>query len=139
MRRHRRRLLAVVPEDADDRDGPNSGGAEELASLLTERRAAVEARVHSLRREREDIVASTALVATDDEHDPEGATIAFEREQTAALLGQAEAQLRELDAALQRIQSGRYGRCERCGGEIAPGRLQARPGATTCIGCATRG
>ncbi|MCW2582569.1 MAG: GntR family transcriptional regulator, partial [Klenkia sp.] len=40
-----------------------------------------------------------------------------------------DADLAEIDAALARIASGTYGRCVGCGGDIALGRLQARPHA----------
>src|SRR4051812_22145875 len=73
----------------------------------------------------------------DDEHDPEGATIAFERSQVGALVEQARAHLAEIDAAVARLDDGTYGVCERCGGEIASARLEARPVARTCIGCAS--
>ncbi len=72
----------------------------------------------------------------DDEHDPEGATIAFERSQVGALAEQARQHLVEVDAALVRLDEGTYGVCERCGAAIAPGRLEARPTARTCITCA---
>jgi len=75
----------------------------------------------------------------DDEHDPEGATIAFERAQLAAVLRQATADLDELDAAVRRVDEGTYGACERCRRPIAPARLEARPAARRCIGCATLG
>ena len=72
----------------------------------------------------------------DDEHDPEGATIAFERSQVGSLVEQAKEQLDEVDAALIRLESGRYGTCESCGDAIAEGRLEARPTARLCIRCA---
>ncbi|HEV7951009.1 MAG TPA: TraR/DksA C4-type zinc finger protein [Glaciihabitans sp.] len=75
---------------------------------------------------------------TDDEHDPEGPTLAFERSQSQALLEQSHTHLKEIDAALARMELGRYGICVNCGGEIALGRLQARPQAALCIGCAGR-
>ncbi|WP_306514392.1 TraR/DksA family transcriptional regulator, partial [Janibacter hoylei] len=74
----------------------------------------------------------------DDEHDPEGATIAFERSQVDALARQAREHLREIDAALARLDAGDYGTCERCGRPISAGRLEARPTARTCIDCAGR-
>lgn len=40
-------------------------------------------------------------------------------------------------AALARMAQGRYGICEVCGGEIAPGRLAALPTAVRCIACAS--
>lgn len=72
----------------------------------------------------------------DDEHDPEGQTIAYERSQVAALIEQAERHLAEVEAALARLEQGSYGVCERCGEPIAPGRLEARPTARTCVACA---
>ncbi|WP_411020063.1 TraR/DksA family transcriptional regulator, partial [Salmonella sp. s32443] len=69
----------------------------------------------------------------DDEHDPEGQTIAYERSQLSAMTGQAREQLREIEAALERVRSGTYGVCEVCGRSIAAGRLEARPTARTCV------
>ncbi len=71
----------------------------------------------------------------DDEHDPEGSTIAFERSQLASLLRQLDDRLAEVDAALLRVDAGTYGRCERCGRQIEPERLQARPTARTHVVC----
>ncbi|MGL4743508.1 MAG: TraR/DksA family transcriptional regulator [Dermatophilaceae bacterium] len=72
----------------------------------------------------------------DDEHDPEGQTIAYERSQLAALIGSAQARLTELDAAVSRLAAGTWGRCERCAAPIPPERLDARPAARTCVRCA---
>ncbi|EFQ83746.1 hypothetical protein HMPREF0063_11409 [Aeromicrobium marinum DSM 15272] len=83
------------------------------------------------------IVEAARDTATDDEHDPEGATIAFERSQAGALLAAARRHLADVDAALDRIAAGTYGRCERCGLAVARERLLARPAARTCITCAS--
>jgi RNA polymerase-binding protein DksA len=72
----------------------------------------------------------------DDEHDPEGSTIAFERAQLAAVLDHARDRLAQIDLALERLDAGEYGVCERCGAAIGSERLEARPSATTCISCA---
>lgn len=72
----------------------------------------------------------------DDEHDPEGSTIAFERATVSSLARDAENELRELDEAAQRIAAGTYGTCERCSAPIADARLDALPAARRCIGCA---
>ncbi|SDH49442.1 RNA polymerase-binding transcription factor DksA [Arthrobacter subterraneus] len=69
----------------------------------------------------------------DDEHDPEGSTIAFELSQSATLLRDADARIAELEAALLRLEEGRYGSCEVCGTAIAEGRLEARPWTRFCI------
>lgn len=86
----------------------------------------------------EGIVESADLVATDDEHDPEGHTIAFERQQVAALVRDAQQRLGELEEARRRIDAGDYGRCTECGGPIGAARLDALPGATRCVDCAAR-
>jgi DnaK suppressor protein len=95
-------------------------------------------RMRALEREHAGIVDAAASANTDDEHDPEGATMAFEREHVASLLDQTRDQLGRVEAALRRLDEGSYGTCERCGQPIAAGRLEARPTATMCIGCASR-
>lgn len=45
--------------------------------------------------------------------------------------------MREIEAALVRIQRGDYGECVACGDEITERRLMARPMATHCIDCMT--
>jgi DnaK suppressor protein len=42
----------------------------------------------------------------------------------------------KLERALAKLEEGSYGRCDSCGGEIAPGRLQAAPESVLCIDCA---
>ena len=103
---------------------------------LADERAAALAQVESLTREFEAVVAASAASNADDEHDPEGATIAFERQQIAALLEQARRRLDEAEAALARRDAGDYGICETCGRPIGAERLAARPAARTCIDCA---
>lgn len=105
---------------------------------LTAERADALARVAGLERELRGIVESAALANTDDEHDPEGATIAFERQHAAALLGRAREHLSAIDTALTRLDDGSYGVCERCGRPIGAARLAARPAARACISCASR-
>jgi RNA polymerase-binding transcription factor DksA len=93
----------------------------------------------SLRRDFDAVVAASRDTNADDEHDPEGATIAFERSQVSALVHQAERHLEEIDAACHRWAAGTYGSCERCDGPIGDERLAARPTARTCIVCAASG
>ena len=113
-----------------------SSGPEPRALLAAERASAV-SRVAALERDLAAIIEAASQVNGDDEHDPEGATIAFERQHTAALLDQARDQVSQIDAALGRLTAGSYGRCERCGQPIAAARLAARPTTTTCITCAS--
>lgn len=112
-------------------------GDPELRAALTADRTGTAERIAALSTDLEAIVEASRLVATDDEHDPEGTTIAFERSRTSTLLADARRHLEDLDSALARLEAGEYGRCERCHEPIATGRLLARPTARTCINCAT--
>jgi RNA polymerase-binding protein DksA len=107
------------------------------ADALGAARAAAQAQVEALTREFDAVVAASRSSNADDEHDPEGATIAFERQQVAALLEQARRRLADVDAAVTAVEAGTYGRCESCGRPIGAERLAARPTARTCITCAT--
>ncbi|MCC0100466.1 TraR/DksA family transcriptional regulator [Streptomyces flavotricini] len=106
---------------------------------LADDRADTLARMAALGRDFDGIVASNALVAVDDEHDPEGGTTAFERAHVTSLLTQAREHLEDLDRALERLEHGKYGQCESCGTSIPPERLEVRPAATTCVTCARPG
>ena len=103
--------------------------------LASERRRTL-ARIRAMTRDFDAIVAGSSDSNIDDEHDPEGSTVAFERARTAALLEQARSYLDELDLARSRLDAGIYSVCEHCGGPIGVQRLAARPAARTCVGCA---
>ncbi len=104
------------------------------AELVAER-ARVERRLVALQRDLDEVMAASRDTNADDEHDPEGATIAFERAQVDALARDARRRLAEIDAALLRVEGGSYGVCERCGRPIDPARLEVRPAARTCVAC----
>lgn len=103
---------------------------------LARDRSELLAQITALRADHEELVAAAELVATDDEHDPEGSTIAFERARIAALLDLSQRRLADLDRALERSRAGRYGSCEVCGHAIAAARLAALPSASRCVRCA---
>ncbi len=111
---------------------------DEARNRLTAERVAAAARLAALARDVADIMESAKGGATDDEHDAEGATIAFERAQAMALLEETRLQVATLDSVLARVDDGTYGSCESCGEPIAAERLVARPSATRCITCASR-
>lgn len=92
-------------------------------------------RLRGTRGELDGIVAASTGTNADDEHDPEGATIAFERQQVAALVRAAEDRLAEIEEARVRLAEGDYGRCESCGGPIPGARLELRPTARRCVAC----
>ncbi len=111
-------------------------GSVDPRSQLAELRAATLRRAQNLKESFDGIVEAASDVATDDEHDPEGNTIAWERQQIAGLLDEARAALADIDAAEQRLDEGSYGICMTCGSEIAPARLEALPATPTCVSCA---
>lgn len=43
--------------------------------------------------------------------------------------------IRQISAALDRLDAGTYGQCMRCGSQIAPARLEVVPHASACIDC----
>jgi DnaK suppressor protein len=103
---------------------------------LAEELVGTEQLLAGLHRDLAGLIAASADANADDEHDPEGATIAFERAQLSSLIGQAERRLVELAQARQRLRDGSYGRCEHCGEEIGEPRLLARPATRRCVRCA---
>jgi RNA polymerase-binding transcription factor DksA len=105
---------------------------------LIAQRDEVTARIASIAADLDAVAAASAGSNIDDEHDPEGASVAFEREQLAAIRAQDERQLGEIDQALRRVEAGEYGRCEACGEPIADERLAALPATRWCVNCASR-
>jgi DnaK suppressor protein len=49
------------------------------------------------------------------------------------------AQIEAIDRALVKLEAGQYGRCEVCGKNIPPPRLEALPETAMCLSCAERG
>ena len=99
-------------------------------------RAEAVAQVERLDRDLLEVFEASRSSNADDEHDPEGSTIAFERAQLTALLAAGRRRIADLDDALDRSAAGSYGDCARCGRPIPAERLAARPFATTCVACA---
>jgi DnaK suppressor protein len=97
----------------------------------------VTAQIAQLRELFDSIVEASRDVPADDEHDPDGATIGFERAQVSSLLDRAQTRLVDLDDAMARLRNGTYGVCANCGQSIAAERLAAVPTARTCAACAT--
>lgn len=110
--------------------------AEEARARLAEERSEARRRLAALTEDFDAVVAASKDDNADDEHDPEGATIAFERSQVDALIRQARRRLEEIEEAWARLAAGTYGICSSCHRPIPEGRLEVRPAATTCVACA---
>ena len=121
----------------DVRTAPLSAAAKKMLRVsLGEQREHADAQIATLTDSFNSIVEAAELVGTDDEHDPEGTTIAFERAQVTALLNQASADRDAIDAAVAKLDEGLYGTCEVCERAIGVERLKAIPSASRCIACA---
>jgi DnaK suppressor protein len=105
------------------------------ARLADERRDA-EAQLCELEAELGRIVEASEGANLDDEHDPEGATVAFERALVDTLRAAAQARIDAVMATEAALADGRYGYCTVCNAWIGDERLEALPMATCCVHCA---
>jgi len=81
---------------------------------------------------------ATGELSDYDNHPADVATETFEREKSSVLESNIEDLLNKVETALRKIEEGTYGRCEICGGEIRPERLEALPYAELCLDCQAR-
>ncbi len=65
----------------------------------------------------------------------EGTTEAVERISSTAAARSIATALVDVDRALEKLDVGSYGVCDRCGREIPPERLEAIPSAVLCVTC----
>jgi DnaK suppressor protein len=103
----------------------NQATLENLQTLrneLTHRVDAIEADIH---HKKEPVEKDFAEQVTQRENDDVLTAIDSEAKQTIQLI----------DAAITRINNGRYGTCSRCGNKIPDKRLAALPYVTTCVNC----
>jgi RNA polymerase-binding transcription factor DksA len=117
---------------------PWAGDPQVVGDRLAVDRAAAESERAALRDSMAALRSDRGGAADDDEHDPDGAPLSGEWSRLRGLIVETDARLAEIDAALERLQSGVYGICESCGRPIADARLEARPTARYCIDCAER-
>jgi DnaK suppressor protein len=66
----------------------------------------------------------------------EGTTEAVERLNRVGTARELGAMLEDVDRALQKVEDGTYGICDRCGRLIPEARLEARPWSVLCVECA---
>ena len=109
---------------------------DDIRAALLRKREQVRAEIATLDADLHALFEASRSSNADDEHDPEGSTIAYERAQLTAVLDAARRHLADVGDALDRLDAGGYGVCEVCGGPIPAARLEVRPFARTCVGCA---
>jgi RNA polymerase-binding transcription factor len=105
------------------------GHLQRLRRILDRERAQTYERIRELRDEQQ----QDATPLPSDEFDE--ARALAEIETHARLIEVAEGRLNEIDDALARLETNRYGLCEGCGNEIPIARLRALPFATYCVRC----
>jgi RNA polymerase-binding transcription factor DksA len=66
----------------------------------------------------------------------EGSTGAYSWEMALARKESVMTRIEDLQEALSKVDEGSYGRCERCGAQIDPERLEILPATTLCVDCA---
>ena len=65
----------------------------------------------------------------------DAASVTAERTEVLGLVESLKSQLDDVDAALAHIESGTYGTCVSCGGDISEDRLEFRPASIHCVDC----
>jgi DnaK suppressor protein len=107
-------------------------------AVATEARALLEREQADLRRQLAELGHGREGGLTYDSNFADSSQVTAERGEADALAAKLVETLEEVDAALAKIDGGTYGTCEQCGKEIAPARLEAKPGARYCIDCASK-
>lgn len=129
--------MARSPHQTSSDRAPGDARTDLDLEAATERlrveRDEVRARLANMTRDLKSLFAASADSNADDEHDPEGQTIAYERAQLSALIQGVHEHLAGIEAASLRVQQGGYGICEVCHQPIPAARLDARPTARTCV------
>lgn len=100
---------------------------------LTAERTRAEKLLADVERSMRDVSDARDGANTDDEHDPEGATLAWERGSLGAVRDDARRRIDQVDAALARLDAGSYGTCAVGGEPIPEARLAVVPWAATCV------
>ena len=105
---------------------------------LTARRGSYREQVDRLSAAADELAMATeAPDLGDDEGFAEGDTLHVERDRVLSLTAAAKRRITEVDAALNRLETGTYGACRSCRRPIPVARLEAVPEATQCVSCAS--
>ena len=101
---------------------------------LEEERTRLQGIRDGIQREQDDAIFDAGNeLSSFDQHPGDSGTETFEMEKNVSLLEQVEDELREIDAAYQRLERGSYGVCQACGRPIADERLEAMPATRFCV------
>lgn len=109
----------------------------------------IDAATSELQAEREKIIHQLAELGANDQGDLTGdvefgdgfadaAAATAERSEVLGIVENLMSLLREVDAALVKVDEGTYGTCEVCGKKIGAARLEFRPTSTRCVDCKSK-
>jgi DnaK suppressor protein len=132
-----KKAVKAVPPAAEETDPQQLRTETEQAEL----RAALKERLDELIDEQQRYTDSIAVAqrerlsdtAGDDQIDSGSKTVEHEHE--VAVAGAISERIRQVSHALERLDEGGYGFCEKCGKAIPAARLAAFPSATLCVSC----
>ena len=107
---------------------------DEARQRLEAERTRVSGLIRELHTDLDDEVDSDESEPNYDQHPADSGSDTFEREKDLSILDGLEAELAEIEAAIERIDQGTYGIDEVTGAPIDPARLEAVPEARTNVG-----
>jgi RNA polymerase-binding transcription factor len=123
----------AMPVDADLAEQWSQAELADIRAELVDELTRLESEYAAGMTELDDLQQQANDGAGDDQAD--AGTKTFEREQELSLLHNKHDLIAQARRAVDRIDSGTYGRCESCGQPIAKARMQAFPSATLCVSC----
>ncbi len=117
----------------------NTEQLDHLRQALIEEKKRLQDALDYLKQENPgSIEEETSELSLMDNHLAETATVTLDREIDYTIEESVLARLGAVDAALARMDANEYGKCQSCGREIAPERLEVVPWARLCIECKRR-
>lgn len=108
---------------------------EALKQRLLEEKERVRQEIADLDADLLESLEDTSGESPHDQHMAETAAATLGREIDLSLQENARATLLQIDRALEKLESGSYGQCDKCGKPLSDGRLDAAPFATLCVDC----
>jgi DnaK suppressor protein len=138
---------ATAPAEAGTSPGDGSPESGENMTFVEQQRRLLLAERDNYMRQADELKAEADALAFEhepgdvqfDEEGGEGGTANVDRELDLHLSSQARLAIEEIDAALAKLETGAYGRCEHCGNPIPEARLEALPHARLCVACKSGG
>jgi DnaK suppressor protein len=114
------------------RTGMRKNQSETFRKILMDHKQAL------LEKVKTNVSSSKEDVPTEVRDSADVASDYYERELAWGLSETERMRLQEVEDALERIEDGSYGKCDRCGGQISAQRLEALPFARLCVECQSK-